>query len=169
MHPDPAVLVIMGVSGSGKTTIAVLLAARLRWELADADSFHSQANLQKMRSGIALTDEDRWPWLHAIAAWIDETRRAGRRGIVTCSALKRSYRDILVGERPDVRLVYLKGDAELIGQRLAKRQGHFMPTALLQSQFEALEEPGPDENPIVVSVAAEPEAIAARVIAELRA
>jgi gluconokinase len=168
MHPEPAVLVIMGVSGSGKTTIAVLLAERLHWELADADSFHSPANLHKMRSGIPLTDEDRWPWLHAIAAWIDETRRSGRRGIVTCSALKRSYRDILVGERQDVRLVYLRGDAQLIGQRLARRRGHFMPAALLQSQFDALEEPGPDENPIVVSVAAEPEAIAALVLAGLR-
>jgi gluconokinase len=168
MHPDPAVLVIMGVSGSGKTTIAVLLAARLRWELADADSFHSQANLQKLRSGIALTDEDRWPWLHAIAAWIDETRRAGRRGIVTCSALKRSYRDILVGERPGVRLVYLKGDAAHRAASGKAALGHFMPAALLQSQFDALEEPGPDENPIVVSVAAEPEAIAALVRAELR-
>jgi gluconokinase len=168
MHPDPAVLVIMGVSGSGKTAIAVLLAERLHWKLADADAFHSPASLQKMRSGIPLTDEDRWPWLHAIAAWIDETRSAGRRGIVACSALKRSYRDILVGGREDVRLVYLKGDAELIGQRLAKRHGHFMPAILLQSQFETLEEPGPGENPIVVSVAAEPEAIAARVLAELR-
>jgi gluconokinase len=168
VHPDPAVLVIMGVSGSGKTTIAVLLAGRLHWELADADSFHSAANLQKMRSGIPLADEDRWPWLHAIAAWIDETRRAGTHGIVTCSALKRSYRDILVGARQDVRLVYLKGDADLIGQRLAKRHGHFMPAALLQSQFDTLEEPGLDENPIIVSVAAEPEAIAARVLAKLR-
>jgi gluconokinase len=168
MHPDPAVLVIMGVSGSGKTTIAVLLAGHLHWELADADSFHSPASLQKMRSGTPLTDQDRWPWLHTIAAWIDEIRRAGRRGIVTCSALKRSYRDILVGGRQDVRLVYLKGDAELIERRLAKRHGHFMPATLLQSQLDTLEEPGPDENPIVVSVAAEPEAIAARVLAELR-
>jgi gluconokinase len=168
MHHDPAVLVIMGVSGSGKSTIGVLLAGRFHWELADADSFHSAANLQKMRSGIPLTDEDRWPWLHAIAAWIDETRRGGRRGIVTCSALKRSYRDILIDGRQDVRLVYLKGDKELIEQRLAKRHGHFMPAVLLQSQFDTLEEPGPDENPIVVSVAAKPEAIAAQVIAALR-
>jgi gluconokinase len=168
MHRDPAVLVIMGVSGSGKTTVGVLLAGRLHWELADADSFHSAANMQKMRSAIPLTDEDRWPWLHAIAAWIDETRRGGRRGIVTCSALKRSYRDILIDGRRDVRLVYLKGDKELIEQRLAKRHGHFMPAVLLQSQFDTLEEPGPDENPIVVSVAAKPEAIAAQVIAALR-
>lgn len=158
----------MGVSGSGKTTIAVLLAARLHWELADADSFHPAGNVHKMRSGIPLTDEDRWPWLHAIAAWIDEIRRTGRRGIVTCSALKRSYRDILVGERQDVRLVYLKGGAQLLGRRLAKRRGHFMPAALLQSQLDTLEAPGPDENPIVVSVAAEPGAIAARILDELR-
>ena len=167
MHRDPAILVVMGVSGSGKTTVAVLLAGLLNWGLADADSFHSAASVRKMASGIPLTDEDRWPWLHAIAAWIDETRRAGRHGIVTCSALKRSYRKILIDGRPDVRLVYLKGDAELIGRRMAKRHGHFMPAALLQSQFDTLEEPGPDENPIVVSVAAEPQAIAARIVAEL--
>ena len=167
MDRDPAVLVVMGVSGSGKTTIAVLLAELLDWELADADSFHSAANVRKMRSGIPLTDEDRWPWLHAIAAWIDETRRAGRRGVVTCSALKRSYRKILINGRQDVRLVYLKGDAELIGRRMARRHGHFMPSTLLQSQFDTLEEPGPDENPITVSVAAEPKTIAARILAEL--
>ena len=164
----PAVLVIMGVSGSGKTTVSALLAARLGWALADADSFHSAANVQKMRSGIALTDEDRAPWLHAIAAWIDATRRAGRHGIVVCSALKRRYRDVLLGGRRDVRLVYLKGDAELIGRRVAKREGHFMPVALLESQFDALEEPGPDENPITVPIDLDPEAIAGRILAELR-
>ena len=164
----PAVLVIMGVSGSGKTTVSALLAGRLGWALADADSFHSAANMQKMQSGVALTDEDRGPWLHAIAAWIDATRRAARHGIVACSALKRRYRDVLLVGRPDVRLVYLKGDAELIGRRMAKREGHFMPAALLQSQFDALEEPGPDENPIIVSIDADAEAIAARILAELR-
>ncbi len=158
----------MGVSGSGKTTIAALLAALLRWELADADAFLSAANVRKMRSGIPLTDEDRWPWLRAIAAWIDDTRRTGRHGIVACSALKRSYRDILLGTRHDVRLVYLKGDAALIGQRVAKRRGHFMPVALLPSQFDTLEEPVADENPIVVSIAADPEAIAARILSELQ-
>jgi gluconokinase len=163
----PAVLLIMGVSGSGKTTIAALLAALLRWELADADAFHPVANVQKMCSGIPLTDEDRWPWLRAIAAWIDDTRRAGRHGIVACSALKRSYRDIILGTRHDVRLVYLKGNAALIGQRAAKRRGHFMPVALLPSQLDTLEEPGPDENPIVVYVDADPDAIAARLLAEL--
>jgi gluconokinase len=157
----------MGVSGSGKTTIAALLATLLRWELADADAFHPATNIQKMCSGIPLTDEDRWPWLRAIAAWIDDTRRAGRHGIVACSALKRSYRDILLGTRHDVRLVYLKGDAALIGQRAAKRRGHFMPVALLPSQFDTLEEPGSDENPIVVFIDADPKAVAARILAAL--
>jgi gluconokinase len=164
----PAVLVIMGVSGSGKTTIAALLAGRLGWELADADTFHPAANVEKMRNRIPLTDEDRWPWLRAIAAWIDATRRTGRQGAVACSALKRSYRDILIAGRTDVRLVYLKGDAELIGRRMSTRHGHFMPAILLQSQFDTLEEPGPDENPIVVSIDAEPNAIAARILAELQ-
>jgi carbohydrate kinase (thermoresistant glucokinase family) len=163
----PGVLLIMGVSGSGKTTIAALLSALLRWELADADAFHPAANVQKMCSGIPLTDEDRWPWIQAIAAWIDDTRRAGRHGIVACSALKRSYRDMLIGTRHDVRLVYLKGDAALIGQRAARRCGHFMPVALLPSQFDTLEEPGADEDPIVVSIDDDPEAIAARILAEL--
>jgi gluconokinase len=163
----PAVLVIMGVSGSGKTTIGALLSALLGWEFVDADSFHSAANVKKMRSGIPLTDKERWPWLRAIAVWIDQTRRAGRHGIVACSALKRSYRDILIGTRHDVRLVYLKGDVSLIGRRAAKRRGHFMPLALLPNQFETLEEPGADENPIVASIDADPEAIAARILTTL--
>jgi carbohydrate kinase (thermoresistant glucokinase family) len=158
----------MGVSGSGKTTIGALLAALLGWALADADAFHSPANVQKMRRKTALTDEDRRLWLQAIRDWIDHTRGAGRSAIVTCSALKRSYRHILLDGRPDVRLVYLKGDPLVIGRRLADRRGHFMPAALLPSQFDTLEEPGPDENPIVVTVDADPHAIAARILAELQ-
>jgi carbohydrate kinase (thermoresistant glucokinase family) len=164
----PSVLVVMGVSGSGKTTIATLLSELLQWELADADDFHAAANVRKMESGIALTDEDRWPWLRAIAAWIDTLHGAGRHGVIGCSALKRSYRDILIGERNDVRLVYLKGDIELIAQRMKLRRRHFMPVALLQSQFDTLEEPAPDEHAIVVSIDADPPAIAAEVIAQLR-
>jgi len=164
----PSVLVVMGVSGSGKTTIATILSELLHWELADADAFHSAENVRKMASGIALTDEDRWPWLRAIAAWIDTVRGAGRHGVVGCSALKRSYRDILIGDRKDVRLVYLKGDIDLIAQRMKLRHGHFMPLALLQSQFDTLEEPTPDEHPIVVSIDADPPAIAAGITTRLR-
>jgi carbohydrate kinase (thermoresistant glucokinase family) len=162
-----AVAVVMGVSGSGKTTIAALLAGRLRWEFEDGDGFHPAANIEKMHRGVPLTDDDRGPWLQAIAAWIDATRRAGRHGVVACSALKRRYRDVLVGERRDVRLVYLKGDETLVAQRIAARHGHFMPAALLHSQFEALEEPGPDENPIVVSIDARPGEIVSRITAQL--
>jgi carbohydrate kinase (thermoresistant glucokinase family) len=162
-----AVLVVMGVSSSGKTTIATLLARRLHWELADADAFHSAANVHKMEHGIPLTDEDRWPWLRAIAGWIDSVRTAGRHGVIGCSALKRSYRDILIGEREDVRLVYLKGDIELVARRMKQRHGHFMPVSLLKSQFEALEEPTPDEHPIVVAIDANPSSIAGRIIAQL--
>ena len=162
------VVVVMGVSGSGKTTIAQLLARLLRCDLADADSFHPVANVDKLASGVPLTDEDRWPWLHAIADWIDSRRRSGCCGIVACSALKRSYRDIIIGARRDVRLVYLKGDAELIEQRMSERPEHFMPTELLQSQFDTLEEPGPDEYPIVVSIDAEPQEIVERILADLR-
>lgn len=163
-----AVLVVMGVSSSGKTTIATLLSERLHRELADADAFHSAANVRKMARGIPLTDEDREPWLRAIAAWIDSVRAARRHGVIGCSALKRSYRDILIGDRKDVRLVYLKGDIHLIAHRMKLRHGHFMPLALLQSQFDTLEEPTPDEHPIVVSIDADPSSIVAEIVAQLR-
>jgi len=166
-HLAPAVLVIMGVSGSGKTTIANELARQLGWEFEDGDWFHPAANVEKMHRGIALTDEDRWPWLRAIARWIDEARAAGRHGIVACSALKRRYRAILIGERPDVRLVYLKGDASLIARRIATRHEHFMPARLLASQFEALEEPSRDEHPVTVSIEPSPREIVAEIIGAL--
>ena len=149
----------MGVSGSGKTTVAALLAGGLRWDFEDADDLHPAANIAKMHAGIPLTDADRWPWLHAVARWIDESRAAGRHGVVTCSALKRSYRDIIIGDRPDVRLVYLKGDRQLITTRLACRHRHFMPAGLLASQFAALEEPTADEHPIVVAIDRHPKEI----------
>jgi carbohydrate kinase (thermoresistant glucokinase family) len=163
----PAVVVIMGVSGSGKSTIGAMLAARLGWPFEDGDWFHPAANIEKMHKGMPLTDDDRWPWLGAIADWIDRARRTGGHGVIACSALKRRYRDVLVGERGDVRLVYLKGDETLIAQRIAARHGHFMPAALLHSQFAALEEPGPDENPIVVSIDARPGEIVSRIVAHL--
>jgi gluconokinase len=155
----PSVVVVMGVSGSGKTTVGALLAGRLHWEFEDADDLHPAANVAKMHAGIPLTDADRWPWLHAVAGWIDETRRAGRHGVIACSALKRSYRDIIIGDRPDVQLIYLKGDQPFIAARLACRHGHFMPAGLLKSQFEALEEPTADERPIVMSINRRPREI----------
>lgn len=165
--PAPAVMIVMGVSGSGKSTVGALLALRLRWEFEDADWFHPASNVDKMHSGIPLTDEDRWPWLDAIAAWIDKTRRSGGNGVIACSALKRRYRDVLIGDRADVRLVYLKGDEKLIARRVATRHEHFMPLSLLHSQFEALEEPGAGENPIIVSVEPQPREIVARILSVL--
>lgn len=164
----PLVVVLMGVSGSGKTTVASRLATQLGWTFADADWFHPDDNLRKMRSGVALDDDDRWPWLKAIAQWIDTMRQASRHGVVTCSALKRAYRDLLLNGRPEVRLVYLNADPTLIQRRLVNRRGHFMPIELLQSQFDALEEPQADENPIVVSAAATPESIVAELLEALR-
>jgi len=157
----------MGVSGSGKTTIASMLAHRLHWIFEDADWFHPPSNVEKMHAGEPLTDEDRWPWLYGIAAWIDATRRGGNHGVIGCSALKRAYRDILIGARKDVRLVYLKGDRGLIGRRLALRVGHFMPANLLDSQFATLEEPQPDEHAIVVSIAPHPREIVEKIVSEL--
>jgi carbohydrate kinase (thermoresistant glucokinase family) len=144
------ILVVMGVSGCGKSTVAGLLAGRLDWPFAEGDDFHSEHNVAKMRSGHPLTDADRAPWLRAIRAWIDEQHGAGRSAIVTCSALKRSYRDILRGA--DVVFVYLRGDREQIARRMGARHGHFMPTGLLDSQFADLEPPGPDENAVTIDI-----------------
>jgi len=163
-----AIVVVMGVSGSGKTTVAAMLAGRLNVQFLEGDDLHPPANVAKMRSGTPLTDEDRWPWLQAIARRIDEWRARGEAGVVTCSALKRAYRATIIGDRPEVALVYLKGSRELIHQRLAARHEHFMPVALLDSQFRTLEEPGPDEQPIVVDVAQPPAAIVATIVRELK-
>jgi gluconokinase len=165
--PAPMILIVMGVSGCGKSTIGALLARRLRWEFEDADWFHPPSNVDKMHNGIPLSDEDRWPWLGAIAAWIDKARGSGGHSVIACSALKRRYRDVLIGDRADVRLVYLKGDETLIARRLAVRHEHFMPQSMLHSQFEALEEPGSDENPITVSIEPEPREIVAQILSAL--
>ncbi len=165
--PGLAAVIVMGVSGCGKSTIGALLASQLRWEFEDADWLHPGANVDKMHNGIALTDEDRRPWLAAVAAWIDGNRRSWGRAVVACSALKRRYRDVLIGDRADVRLVYLKGDEALIARRIATRHEHFMPRSLLHSQFEALEEPGPDENPIIVSIEPQPREIVSKILSAL--
>jgi gluconokinase len=163
----PHVIVMMGVSGSGKSTIASMLAHRLGWVYEDGDWLHPKSNVEKMHHGEPLTDEDRWPWLKAIAEWIDETRQAGGHGVVACSALKRAYRDILIDGRPDVRLVFLKGDQELIARRIAARDDHFMPASLLDSQFKTLEEPAADEHPITVSIAPHPREIVDAIVEKL--
>ncbi len=163
----PSVLIVMGVSGSGKTTVAEKLAARLHWQFAEADSFHPAANVEKMRSGTPLTDADRAPWLEAIATWIDAMRSEGKRGVVTCSALKRAYRHRLVDGHGDVRFVYLQGTYDLIASRLAARTHEYMPTTLLRSQFDTLEEPGADENPLVLSITQPADEIVRQVVASL--
>ena len=160
-------VVVMGVSGTGKTTVAEHLVKRLGWPFAEGDEFHPPANVAKMHAGTPLDDDDRWPWLQALADWIGAREAAGENAVVTCSALKRSYRDIIVGDRPDVRLVYLKGSHDLIRQRMAARHGHFMPSSLLDSQFSTLEEPSPDENAIVVDIGGEPEEIVGEIAKRL--
>lgn len=166
----PSVLVVMGVSGSGKTTVAAMLARELGWTFEDGDWFHPPANVEKMAAGTPLTDKDRWPWLQAIADWIHATHEAGHHAILACSALKREYRAVLVGGLADaVRIVYLEGDSELIGARMALRQGHFMPPQLLESQFKTLEPPGPDENPITVSIDRHPRDLVKAIVQALEA
>jgi gluconokinase len=168
MMVSPVIVVMMGVSGSGKTTIARGVAKDQEWDLLEGDAFHPAANVEKMAHGIPLDDADRLPWLHALAAAIDKQLSAGRSAVVTCSALKRSYRDILIGRRKSVVLVYLRGPRELLGERMARRTGHFMPPTLLESQLATLEEPGPDEDPIVVTVTPPPERIIAEVEQAMR-
>ena len=144
------IIIVAGVSGTGKTTVGAMLAGRLRWRFADGDDFHPAANIEKMRAGIPLTDADRWPWLRVIAAWMDERIARDESAVVTCSALKRSYRDTLLDGRPEARLVFLMVDREVIAKRLAARHGHFFRAELLRSQLDTLEPPQPDEQAITV-------------------
>lgn len=165
--PRP-VLVIMGVSGSGKSTVAGILAGALGWDLQEGDDLHPESNVAKMASGQPLTDEDRWPWLETISEWIREHTGAGEPGIVTCSALKRSYRDVLArGSDGHVVFVHLAGTKDRISDRLNARMNHFMPSGLLDTQLSTLEPIGPDEPAIVVDVGPPPAEIAARIVAEL--
>ncbi|MBP2386156.1 gluconokinase [Paeniglutamicibacter kerguelensis] len=164
---DPRVLVLMGVSGCGKTTIAALLAGRFGWDLEEGDGLHPQSNVAKMHAGHPLTDEDRWPWLEKVAGWIEGQLDAGRNGVITCSALKRSYRDILNRRGAGVLFIYLSGSPEVIRARLTARHGHFMPSSLLESQFADLEEPTSDEPCIRVDVGPPPQKILRKILGQL--
>jgi gluconokinase len=168
--PDmtPCALIVMGVSGSGKSTIAVKLAERLGWTFEDGDRFHPASNVAKMSAGHPLTDEDRLPWLQAIANEIDRVCRDGGHVVIACSALKRAYRELLVHGRNDVRIVFLDGSQALIADRLAKRKGHFMPAGLLDSQFKTLEPPQASERPITVSIDATVDKIVQDIVDQLR-
>jgi len=160
-------VVVMGVSGSGKTTVARGIAAAMGWEFAEGDEFHSEANVAKMAAGQPLTDDDRWPWLRSIGAWLTQQEESGRNAVVTCSALRRVYRDLLREGRPDVRFCHVEADAALIKDRVEHRAGHYMPPSLLPSQLATLEPLEPDEPGVVVSVAGTPEAIVERALKAL--
>ncbi len=166
MRP-PRILILMGVSGAGKTTLGTRLAERLGWGYAEGDSYHPPANVEKMRTGTPLDDTDREPWLRAIADDIDRWRAAGQGMVVACSALKRAYRRLLIGDRDDVRLVRLRGDEALIRDRMENRRDHYMPASLLASQLATLEPPEDDERPIVVDVTDPPDVCVDQVLTQL--
>jgi gluconokinase len=161
------ILIVAGPSGSGKTTIGALLAGRLHWRFADADSFHPPGNIEKMRAGHPLTDADRWPWLEAIGRWMDERIAAGESAVVTCSALRRAYREALLDGRPEARLVFLLADREVLAAHLAGRHGHFFAPDLLDSQLADQELPHGEKNVLVVTPEGQPEQTAAKIIVEL--
>jgi gluconokinase len=165
---SPAVvLVVMGVSGSGKTAVAEAVAERLGWPFLEGDSLHPPENVEKMASGEPLTDEDRMPWLRRIAAWVEEQLGAGESGVVTCSALKRSYREVLDRRRAGVLFVHLDGDRATLERRMGARTGHFMPLSMLDSQLATLEEPRPDEPAVRVPIDQPLEQVVAAVVAAL--
>jgi gluconokinase len=169
LRKTPCALVVMGVSGSGKTTVASKLAERLHWTFEDGDRFHPKSNVEKMSAGQPLTDEDRWPWLNAIADEIERVCMAGEHAVIACSALKRTYRDVLLRARVDVRIVFLNGTQQLIAHRLSLRKDHFMPPGLLDSQFRTLQPPSLDENAIDVSIDATVDKIVDDIVSKLQA
>jgi gluconokinase len=166
-EPLPRALIVMGVSGSGKSTIAAALADKLGWRFADGDQFHPPENVAKMSAGQPLDDADRWPWLQAIADEIDRVIASGGQIVIACSALKRAYRDLLVHGRDDVRLVHLDGSEALIAARLSQRRDHFMPPGLLASQLATLQPPAPEERVLVVSIDRSVASIVAAIIDQL--
>jgi len=167
--PGPSThLVVMGVSGVGKTTIATLIAQRLLWAFAEADDFHPPPNVDKMAAGTPLADDDRWPWLERLRQWMSQQAAEGHDTVLTCSALRRSYRDVLRKADGRVCFVHLTGAPALVADRLARRTDHFMPPALLASQYATLEPLTPDEDGITVPIDAPPPEIADRIVAWLQ-
>jgi carbohydrate kinase (thermoresistant glucokinase family) len=158
------IILLMGVSGCGKTTVGEQLAERLGWPYQEGDALHPPANVAKMAGGTPLSDADRLPWLTAVAAWIDARQAAGESGVVSCSALKRAYRQLLIDDRPEVQLVYLQGSRDQLAERLAARTGHYMPAGLLDSQLATLEEPTGAEQPLVVTIDQPVEAIVVKIM-----
>ena len=152
------IIVIFGVSGAGKTTVGKMLAEQLGWRFLEADDFHPAANIEKMRNGHPLTDEDRWPWLDCLCKQIERSLSAGENAILACSALKRAYRDHL-RVSDEIKFVFLRGDYALVEKQLSSRHGHFMNAALLQSQFDDLEQPQPDENVLTIQLGRTPQQI----------
>ena len=163
----PVVLVIMGVSGSGKSTIGAMLAQRLGWQFEEGDSLHPAANVAKMAAGHPLTDQDRWPWLEKVADWIDAQLDAGESGVITCSALKRTYRDLINRRGTGVEFVYLNVSRAKLEDRVEHRPGHFMPASLLDSQLETLEPPTKDEPHITVNAGPDARLVTNEVLREL--
>ena len=160
------IVIVFGVSGAGKTTIGKLLAQELGWRFYEADDFHSRANIEKMRSGLPLADEDRWPWLNLLREQITRSLAAKENAVLACSALKRAYRERL-RVSDDVKFVFLRGNYALIERQLRRRRGHFMNPALLQSQFADLEEPEPDEDAITIELGRSPEELVEQIKAKL--
>jgi gluconokinase len=167
MDAHPRHVVVMGISGSGKTTIATRLAEQLGWTFAEADDFHPETNITKMASGTPLTDEDRWPWLESMKNWMTAQALSGRSTVVTCSALRRSYRDVLTKAQGSVLFVHLLGETDLILERMRTRSGHFMPQSLLPSQISTLEPLEADEQGVRITNTGTPDEVTAEVIARL--